>query len=211
VTVKREFLTKRVIKTGLLIIAPTVFFTLASLLLITCSVLIADGKKPDRLSLSVPSSNVKQTIYSAQPPVLGVTTQAVGAGDARGLIVEQYLATHHSPLAPYGRYMVSIADKYGLPWNLLPSIAMQESSGGKSLPEGSYNPFGWAIYGDMVKGFSSWEEGIDTVALGLKRHYFDQGLTTPESIMPKYCPPSLAKGGPWAKGVTYFMEEMENF
>lgn len=150
-------------------------------------------------------------IYSAQPPVLGVQTYSVNYGDARGLIVEQFLKSYNSPLAPYGRYMVNIADSHNLPWNLIPAIAMQESSGGRVLPEGSYNPFGWAIYGDQVRGFSSWEEGIDTVAKGLRELYFDEGLTTPEAIMPKYCPPSLTKGGPWAKGIRYFMQIMESF
>ncbi len=98
--------------------------------------------------------------------------------------------------------------KYGLDYKLLPSVAMQESNGGKKVIADSFNPFGYGIWGKQVKKFSSYEEAIERVGRGLREDYLDQGLDTPEKIMPKYTPPSVAKGGPWAKGVSSFMEEL---
>ncbi len=43
----------------------------------------------------------------------------------------------------------------------------------------------------------------------LSHKYIDIGLDTPEKIMAKYTPPSLEKGGPWAKGVNQFMSDLE--
>ncbi|PIS20876.1 hypothetical protein COT52_01500 [candidate division WWE3 bacterium CG08_land_8_20_14_0_20_43_13] len=196
----------RNIKRIIVIASPLTFFAGVNLLvIILCGLLAVNNDQNFRRSTKKYSSS----FYSSQPKVLGATAQNLSSADARGAVIEQFLAYHQSPMAPYGRYLVTMADKYNIPWNLMPAIAMQESNAGKKIPAGSFNPFGWAIFGDQVKGFGSWEESIETVAKGLRKNYFDQGLTTPEAIMPKYCPPSLGKGGPWAKGVRFFMEEMQ--
>lgn len=149
-------------------------------------------------------------VYRALPAniddnTLGVT---IGKGDARALIIDNYLKSRKSPLYGLGETFVATADRYGLDYRLLPAIAMQESNGGKILPHESYNPFGYGIYGGKVMRFDSFESAIERVAQGLKKDYIDQGLQTPEEIMPKYTPPSLQKGGAWAIGVSSFMEEL---
>ena len=74
------------------------------------------------------------------------------------------------------------------------------------MPAGSYNC--WGFENGATK-FSSYEHALERVFKTLKEGYIDQGLTTPEEIMPKYAPPSVAKGGPWAKCVAKFIREME--
>ena len=135
-------------------------------------------------------------------------TATITKEDARALLIKNFFQSYDAPLSSQAQTFVKVADKYHLDYRLLPAIAMQESSGGKRLPEESFNPFGYGIYGDNVKKFTSYEEAIDIVGQGLKKNYIDLGLTTPDKIMPKYTPPSVEKGGPWAIGVNLFMEEL---
>ncbi|TSC86007.1 MAG: Uncharacterized protein G01um10147_1011 [Microgenomates group bacterium Gr01-1014_7] len=147
-------------------------------------------------------------LYAAIPTSKVQVSENFTLADARPKLIENLFEKHKSPLADLGALFVTVADKYGLDYKLLPSIAMQESKGGQKVVDNSHNPFGYGIYGDLVLKFSSWEEAIERVGRGLKMDYLDQGLKTPQQIMPKYTPPSLAKGGTWAKGVSYFMEEL---
>ena len=123
-------------------------------------------------------------------------------------IIEDFLKSYKSPLSPYSKNFIEVADKYNLNWRLLPAIAMQESGGGKKVIADSYNPFGYGIYGKLVTRFQSWEAAIERVGRGLREDYLNQGLKTPYQIMTKYTPPSLAKGNAWAKGVSSFIAEL---
>lgn len=148
-------------------------------------------------------------VYVAEMPkysgeVLGVVT----IYDNRAEILEQFFTRYKSPLQSQAKYFVEVADKYKLDYRLLPSIAMQESAGGKIIPENSYNAWGYAVTETQTLRFLSWEQAIDNVARGLKKNYIDKGLRTPEQIMTKYTPASLEKGGAWAKGVNYFMDQL---
>jgi hypothetical protein len=129
--------------------------------------------------------------------------------DARVYIVKNYLKKYSSPLEPYSQNLVNISDKYSLDYRLLVAIAQQESNLCKKIPELSHNCWGYGIYGDKVTRFDSYPQAMDTVAGTLKRKYIDYGLDTPEKIMAKYTPPSIEKGGPWAKGVNQFMSDLE--
>jgi hypothetical protein len=95
--------------------------------------------------------------------------------------------------------MVRISDKYSLDYRLLAAISMQESNACKAIPPGSFNCWGFGIYGGHVTKFDSYVDGMETVAKGLKEDYVDKGLITPKDIMSKYTPSS---NGSWAKGVT---------
>lgn len=145
-------------------------------------------------------------LFAALPTQIGGLTNSVLIGDARPLILKNFLEANRSPLAPHYQLLVATADKYGLDFRLIPSIAMVESTGGKVMPTRSHNAWGFA---NGETKFNSWEEAIENVAQTLKTDYVDQGLATPELIMPKYAPPSVAKGGPWAKGVQFFFDELE--
>lgn len=144
--------------------------------------------------------------YAALPSVLGTFTTAVVAADARPELIRQYLKKYNSPLLPYADTIVNLSDQYGLDFRLIVSIAQCESNLCKKIPPGSYNCWGFQ---NGATYFQSFEQALNQVAKTLKEGYIDQGLITPELIMPKYAPPSIEKGGPWAKCVSQFMEELE--
>ena len=89
----------------------------------------------------------------------------------------------------------------------MPALAFQESSLGKKVPKGSYNPFGWGIYKGENSGvsFGSWEKGIHTVAADIKKNYIDRGLTTPEEIVTRY---ASSTNPEWVFAVQSAMEEI---
>jgi hypothetical protein len=109
-------------------------------------------------------------------------------------------------LAPYYQLLVDTADKYGLDYRLLTSIAMKESGLCKIIPEGSHNCWGWGIHKAGTLGFDSYPEAIDTVSKGLREKYADIGLVTPDQIMTKYIPHS--PGGAWAVDVNVYMNNL---
>lgn len=149
--------------------------------------------------------------YKALPTNLAeLTTQevSIGKSDARTLIVYRFFKQNNAPLAQFAEKFIEVADKYSLDFRILPAIAMQESNGGKVIPNSSFNPFGYGIYGGKILKFVSFDEAIERVGMGLKEDYIDKGLKTPEQIMVKYTPPSIEKGGPWAIGISSFMEEL---
>ena len=147
-------------------------------------------------------------LYSALPSNQTEVEASIDFTDARAKIVEDFFKGYKSPLAEYANFFIKMSDQYKLDYRLLPAISMQESNGAKKVITGSYNPFGFGIYDGKVVRFSSWQEAIETVAKALRENYLNEGLTTPESIMAKYTPPALAKGGDWARGVRSFMEEL---
>lgn len=146
--------------------------------------------------------------YAALPSHNIVVSDSIGFTDARAKIVEDFFKSYNAPLAEYAEVFVRVADEKDIDFRWLPAISMQESNGGKRIIPSSKNPFGYGIYQDKVTKFATFEDAIERVARGLKEDYFDQGLTTPEEVMAKYTPPSVALGGPWAKGIRQFMEEM---
>jgi hypothetical protein len=76
--------------------------------------------------------------------------------------IDNYFKQRSMPLAGHGEQFVVVAEKYGLPYNLLPAIAIRESSGGKYLINN--NPFGW---GSAKIKFSSFNEAIEAVGRNL--------------------------------------------
>lgn len=130
-------------------------------------------------------------------------TNTIVAVDPRAKKLEEYLAWHNSPLAPYAKVFVDNADKYGLDWRLVASISGVESTFGKRLPYNSYNAYGWNG-GNYY--FKSWEDGIETVSKTLRQNYMNKwGAQTVYDIAPIYAPPSKT----WAGNVSYFMKQIE--
>ncbi|MBI2587592.1 hypothetical protein HYW29_02185 [Candidatus Amesbacteria bacterium] len=163
--------------------------------------------------ISPPPFSPPQVLGSSATFALPATTATVeslfSSRDARQLIIKNYLHRYSSPLEPFAQYLVDTADKYHLDYRLLPAIAQQESNLCKKIPADSYNCWGFGIYGTKVTRFDSYTQAIDTVAKTLKKKYIDQGLDTPEKIMVKYTPPSIDKGGPWAKAIHQFLADLE--
>lgn len=155
--------------------------------------------------------------------ILGATT-IVETDDARSLLIANFLKRYntgnrniHHPLVPeeyFGKFFVSLADKYNLDFRLLPAIAMQESNlcnhtpkpkNEAGVPVESYNCLGFGVYGTKVTMFPSFEANFEQAAKTLKKNYIDIGLDTPYKIMKKYTPPS---DGSWAESVNQWMAEM---
>lgn len=147
-------------------------------------------------------------LYAALPQNIPEQQVQVTLADGRAKIIEDFFKKYSSPLAALSKKFIAVSDTYKLDWRLLPAISMQESNGGRKVIKNSYNPFGYGIYGSLVVRFNSWEESIEKVGKALKSDYVDAGLKTTKQIMTKYTPPSLAKGGIWAKGVNSFMSEL---
>lgn len=125
--------------------------------------------------------------------------------DKRAKVLSKYLAKYNSPLQYHAQDFIDAADLYGLDWKMLPSIAGVESTFGKHIP-GGYNAWGWGVYGTQAIYFDSWSDGIFTIAKGLREGYLNKGLTEPYAINRVY-----AASPHWAKGVTYFMNDLEKF
>lgn len=151
-----------------------------------------------------PQSGIQ--VYASLPTQTSSISAEVGAADARGQIIKQYLTEYDSPLAPFSDFIVQTADKYGLDFRLITAIAQQESNVCKIIPPGSYNCWGWGITNVGTLGFNSYQQGIEEVSKGLREDYLNKGYVTIEDIMGKYTPQSK---GSWAAGVTEFMSEMQ--
>lgn len=152
--------------------------------------------------------NQNFAIFAAIPSSSIQVQDGLTTADARPKIIENFFQGYKSPLTNYAKIIVEVSDKRGLDWRLLAAISMQESNGGVKVIKDSHNPFGYGIYKGLTLKFSSWEEAIERVGRALREDYLDKGLKTPTQIMAKYTPPSLEKGGAWAKGVSGFMEEL---
>ena len=167
------------------------FITLV-LALFAISLIIPELIKVEGLNFTVSRSS--KNIFDEVGPVVNdearqlLVSTKVKAGDARVLVIDNFLKRYTSPMAGHGKDFIAAADYYGLDWRLLPAIAFQESNLGKKIPSDSYNPFGWAIYTGKKSGvyFDNWSHSIFTVAAGLKKNYLDNGLATPETIAVRY-------------------------
>lgn len=153
------------------------------------------------------------SLFNTLPTQGSVLGQSITLSDQRPVILREFLEHYHSPLAPYAENFIDSADEYELPWTLLPAIAGKESGFGKVTPYGSFNAWGWGVWTNQVQGanFSSWEEGVQKVAQGLRKDYFDKGLDKLEEIEAKYTPLSANSHHGWMEGVEYFQWELENW
>lgn len=132
---------------------------------------------------------------------LSLNVENTSSNDVRVKALERVFEKYNSPLLGEAENYVSLADKNGVDWKLLPSIAGLESSFGKRLMPNSYNAYGWGgghIY------FDSWSEGIDTITKSLKSRYYDRGADTVWTIGPIY-----AESPTWAVRVNSFMSKIE--
>lgn len=121
--------------------------------------------------------------------------------DVRVQALENVLEKYHSPLKPYAKTYVTMADKYGVDWKLLPSIAGLESTFGRAMIDSTHNAYGW---GSGTIYFASWEDGIETINKTLKSNYMDKwGATNVWEIGPIY-----AESPTWAVRVNGFMNEI---
>lgn len=147
------------------------------------------------------SSSFNSTVENTlSPTIVSLTALKV-------LKVENYLAKHKSPLYPYAKLIVEEAEKNNIDYRLIPAIAMNESTLCKNIHENSYNCWGWGIYGNMVTRFDGYEDAIITISSGLRKNYYDRGLSTPAAIMKAYTPSS--PDGIWAKKIEWTYAQID--
>ena len=144
-------------------------------------------------ALGAQFSSPKRAVLSVEKPIYEF--------DREGVLVK-FFESFGSPLKSNAKTFVDVADKYGIDYRYLPAIACMESSCGKNLIPGTYNPFGWGIYGSNYISFASYDEAIEAVGRGLRVGYFDKGLDTLEEIAPVYTPPRYQH---WLSGVSFFV------
>jgi len=131
----------------------------------------------------------------------------IRADDHRAQILRNYLAAHNSPLAPYAENFVAEADKNGIDWRLVAAISGLESSFGEHIPPDSYNGWGFGVYGDNVRRFNSWDDGIAVVSKSLRDDYMNKwGATSVPEIGKMY-----AASPTWAIRVQYFINDIDAF
>jgi len=145
---------------------------------------------------------------SAGAPVAGSSAQLSRQenikADYREEILKNFLEGYNSPLAPYSKVFISLADEYDLDWRLVPAITGVESTFGKRIPFNSYNAYGWA---NGAYSFESWEESIEVVSRTLRERYIDKGADSVSEIARIYAPPSST----WAGKVKFFMKKINPF
>jgi len=131
----------------------------------------------------------------------------VSLSDNRVKILREFLKSYDSPLALFAKEFVESADTYNLDWRLVAAISGVESTFGHQIPPGSYNGWGWGVYGNNVIYFSSWKDGIRTISKGLRERYMDRaGTDNIYAIASSY-----AASPTWAVRVEFFMNRISNF
>jgi len=149
---------------------------------------------------------ISDSVFSSSDYRTGFVKESVIAGDARPILIKNYLKKYHSPLSPYAGLIFRVSQDYGLDYRLITAIAQQESNLCKKAPPNCFNCWGVGIHSRGTMCFDSYPKAIEWVAKYLREEYYDKGRTTPEEIMKKFCPLS---DGSWAFGVRQFMEELE--
>ncbi len=187
-----------------MLISAYVFFLTPALLLLTIILFSYIGVQNSSSFLSFQKS--PKVAYAALPVFNSSYVLKMSSKDARVEIIRNFFTKYKSTLAPYSEFIVTTADKYDMDYRLIPAIAMQESTLCKNLPtklKGTYNCWGFGIYGKKVTKFANYHEAIDTVTKTLAKNYKDKGLVDPIQIMSKYTP---SNDGTWAKNVAGLME-----
>ena len=158
--------------------------------------------------LIIPQNSYSQEKASVSSANIKTADIQITAGnDYRVRILQGYLKSKNSPLAPYAADFVTQADKYNIDWKFVAAISGLESSFGEAIPYNSYNGWGWGVYGDNVIRFSSWPDGITTISKGLRERYMDKwGKKDVYEIGSVY-----AASPTWAVRVSYFMDNISEF
>lgn len=126
-------------------------------------------------------------------------------GNKRIRVLNKFLSSYDSELAPYAPVFVARADDYNIDWRLLVAISGVESTFGHFLPANCYNSWGFGIYGNQVRCFSSYNEAIDTISKSIREDYIDKwGAKDVYDIGHYY-----AASPTWAQRVAYFMSKID--
>ncbi len=125
--------------------------------------------------------------------------------DNRAEILKTYLESYNSPLAAHAQTFIDEADKNNLDWRLIAAIAGGESTFGQAIPAYSFNAWGYGVYGNNVRRFASWDDGIATVSKAIRTDYlYDSEETNVYQIGAKY-----AADPNWPVKTLRFMSEID--
>ncbi len=134
--------------------------------------------------MAIPSAAIASHIGSLS--FSSVTPVVISVDDVReqkAEAIDTYFKERSMPLEGTGMTFVLVAEKYGLDWNLLPAIAIRESSGGKAAC--GHNPFGWGSC--KLSNFKSYNDAIEALgknlggaSAGTARYY--AGKTTAQKL-----------------------------
>jgi hypothetical protein len=151
-------------------------------------------------------------IYSSQPLTYDYAESKIHTKDSRAEKIDGVFNYYKCPMEGLGGKFVEEADKYGIPWWLVASVAFKESSCGKNTPtidgQESYNAWGWGVYGDNVHSFDNFARGIETVSKYFNDKFYSLGIEDPCEIMKVYTPPS---DGSWCRDVIHFSEIFDQY
>lgn len=150
------------------------------------------------------TQKVQAQVIEFHPAISNASTQSIVQQDAKNVqreTIKLMLEKHNSPLVGSVDTFMSVAEENNLNPYLLPSIAGVESTFGKAIYPGSYNPFGWG--GGLIM-FDSWDESIETVGRGLRNNYVNKGAMTLADVGAIY-----AGSKAWPSKVKYFIGRFE--
>lgn len=124
--------------------------------------------------------------------------------------IDRYLQSKGSPLAGEGAAFLASGVEHEVDPRLIVAIAGAESYFGIQTCA-PFNAWGWGCPTSPFT-FRDWAHAIDTVTLGIREGYVDDGLTTVGEIHLRYAPPN-AKNDPtnlnyaWPDNVARFLVE----
>lgn len=114
--------------------------------------------------MAIPSAAISSHIGSlSTTPVTAVVISVDDVREKKAEAIDTYFKERSMPLEGTGMTFVLVAEKYGLDWNLLPAIAIRESSGGKAAC--GNNPFGWGSC--KLHNFKSYNDAIEALGKNL--------------------------------------------
>lgn len=180
---------------------PTIWAASSAILVALIVILTASGHASTHRT-----KNTKYSVFSSKPLTLTSTTARLFGGNTEAAALDAIFESYNCPLAGLGRNFVKEAERNGIPFWLAAAISFQESNCGRKTPKAegfdeTYNAWGWGVWGNNLRIFDSWTEGIEKVSKYLGDEFFSQGITDPCEIMKIYTPPSE---GSWCNGVKYF-------
>ncbi len=108
--------------------------------------------------------------YAATAHPLSMDAYFEPRPDDRLTKLRRFFILRASPISHLAEDFLAVADRHGLDWRLLPSIAIVESSGGKYYQND--NIFGWD---NGVQRFASIQRSIDVIGARLGRMSYYKG------------------------------------
>ncbi|MBU1016841.1 MAG: hypothetical protein ABIJ36_02280 [Patescibacteria group bacterium] len=213
---------------ALFLVFPILFFFVLTSIIVTGLFLFAKTNKTNVLANGGPEL---YSLFASKPRILGTVTQSIESKQATTEVIRQFMIRYKADetLVSHAETFKQMAEKYQInPW-LVVAIGMCEGNLGRATPkfegEETYNTWGWAASEmDLAQrtgayDLLSWENAIETVTKGLATSPLYRNYTAKpalifediENIMRFYAPPSVLKGGPWAKCVWQYYTELENF